>query len=138
MPGHPKKLELGRDVTLLGINNLLIGDNVYLAKGTWINGKGKVVIEDEVIIAPYVIVVSTSHGFQDGSVRYGGTHFAPVLISKGTWVAAHCTIASGTTIGSGCMIGANSFVSGNFGSNLFIGGVPAKVIKNRVDNPGIL
>lgn len=137
LPGRPKRLELGRDVTLLGINNLRIGNDIYFAKGVWINAKGGIKIEDEVVIAPYVIIVSTAHGFKDNSVKKGGTHFSEVNIGKGTWIASHCTIAAGSKIGSGCIIGANSFLSGNFQDNFFIGGVPAKVIKERKDNPGV-
>lgn len=137
LPGCPKNLTLGRDVTLLGVDNLIIGDDVYIAKGGWFNGKGGITIEDEVVFAPYCVVVSTAHGFKENSVRWGGTHFKPVSIGKGTWVASHCTIASGTTIGKGCLIGANSMVNGFFEDNSFLGGVPAKFIKIRQNNPGI-
>lgn len=137
LPGRPKNLTIGRDVTLLGVNQLFVGNNVYIAKGSWINAKGKIKIEDEVVIAPYNVIVSTAHGFKNNSVRWGGTHFAPVTIGKGTWIASHCTIAAGSTIGSGCLIGANSMVSGSFHDNSFVGGVPAKFIKIRQNNPGV-
>lgn len=137
LPGRPKGLELGRDVTLLGINNLKLGNDIYFAKGVWINAKGCITIEDEVVLAPYVIIVSTSHGFRNNSVKNGGTHYSKVFVGKGTWIASHCTIASGSKIGSGCQIGANSFLSGKFNDNLFLGGIPAKILKERKDNPGI-
>ncbi len=137
LPGRPKNFTLGRDVTFLGINKLFIGNNVYIAKGSWLNGKGGITVEDEVVIAPYCIIVSTAHGFKDNSVRWGGTHFKSVVIGKGSWIAAHSTIASGTNLGKGCLVGANSMVNNTFKDNSFIGGVPAKFISKRIDNPGI-
>jgi len=137
IPGNPKGFKVGRDVTLLGINHLHVGDNVYIAKGTWINALGKIVIEDEVVIAPYVVIASTKHGFKNNSVYQGGTHFAPIKIGWGTWIASHCTIALGVTVGSGSLISANSVVIKSVKKNSFVSGVPGKKIKDRIDNPGI-
>lgn len=136
LPNRPKKLTLGRDVTLLGIDNLRIGNNVYLAKGTWINAMGGIDIEDEVVVSPYVVIVSTAHGFLNNSVKQGGSHFAPVKIGKGTWIASHATIAAGAVLGKGCLLGANSVLNSSFEDNSFVAGMPAKFIKIRKDNPG--
>lgn len=133
LPGRPKGLTLGRDVTLLGIDRLNIGNNVYLAKGVWINALGGMTIEDEVMLAPYVIAVTTKHLFKDGSVFLGGSEFASVRIGRGSWIAAHCTIVSGVTIGSGCMVAANSVVTRSTKDDVVVAGVPAKQISSRND-----
>lgn len=96
-----KNFAVGRDVTLLAVDRLIIGDNVYLAKGTWLNAFGRVEIEDEVITAPYVVIASSHHGFKNGSCRFGGTHPAPVKIGRGSWVGSHAVITAGVTIGKG-------------------------------------
>lgn len=135
LPGRPKGLILGRDVTLLSINRLYIGENVYLAKGTWINAIGGVEIDSEVSFAPYVVVSSTIHGFKDNSVFRGGAHPAKVFIGKGSWLAAHAVISAGTTIGSGSIIGANSVVTKDIPKNVLAAGSPCKVLSVRLDNP---
>jgi len=128
----------GRDVTILGIHKLKIGANVYLAKGVWINALGEVTLEDEIKVGPYSVITSTKLGFNNGSVFQGGTHFAPVLIKKGTWVAAHATIVAGVTVGQGCIIAANSVVVKRTSPNTILSGVPAVQIAQRKDNPGLL
>jgi acetyltransferase-like isoleucine patch superfamily enzyme len=135
LPNRPKHLTLGRDITLLSINNLVLGDNVYLAKGCWLNAIGGITFEDDVTLAPYVVMSSTNHGFKDGSVKKGGAHPAPIKVGYGTWVASHSVVAAGVTIGKGNLIGANSVVTKDTEDNSVMAGVPAKFIKVRVDNP---
>ncbi len=125
----------GRDVTILAANRLNLGENVYLAKGTWINAIGGVRIEDDVIFGPYVVVASSTHGFKDGSARFGGTHPAPIRIGRGSWLAAHAVVTAGVTIGRGNLIAANAVITKDTPDNVMVGGVPGKVIGPREDNP---
>ena len=135
LPGKPRKLLMGRDVTLLSIDRLKLGSNVYIAKGSWINAVGGIEFEDEVVLAPYVVMSSNNHGFKDGSVQRGGAHPAPIKIQFGTWVAAHAVVTAGVTVGGGNLIAANSVVTKNTSDNMIVAGVPAKEIKVRIDNP---
>jgi acetyltransferase-like isoleucine patch superfamily enzyme len=88
------------------------------------------------MFGPYVVLASRNHGFKDGSVRFGGAHSAPVRIGKGSWVGAHAVITAGVIIGKGNLIGANAVVTKDTPDNVFVGGIPAKVISERKDNPG--
>ena len=123
-----KNFQLGRDVTLLNTYNLKIGDNVYIAKGSWMNAMGGIEIEDEVVIAPYVVISSLTHIYKDNSVRFGGSAAAPVKIGRGTWLAAHTSIKSGVSVGRGNLVAANAFVAKDTPDNVICGGVPAKLI----------
>lgn len=138
LPGRPKKLLMGRDVTLLSINRLELGNHVYIAKGTWINAIGGIKFEDEVVLAPYVVMSSSNHGFKDGSVQRGGAHPAPIFIGFGTWIAGHSVVAAGVRVGKGNIVAANSVVTKDTIDNVIIAGVPAKVIKDRMDNPSFI
>lgn len=135
LPGRPKKLMIGRDVTLLSINRLKLGNNIYIAKGSWINAIGGIEFEDEVVLAPYVVMSSNNHGFKDGSVQRGGAHPAPIKVGFGTWIAAHSVIAAGVVVGKGNLVAANSVVTKSTADNMVVAGVPAKEIKQRIDNP---
>lgn len=130
LPNKPKNFTLGRDVTLLGIDKLYIGDNVYIAKGCWINALGKVSIGNEVMLAPYVVIASTKHTFVSGSVYKGGSEFKEVKIGEGTWIAAHATVVAGTSVGRGCLVAANSVAIKSYEDNCLISGVPAITIKD--------
>jgi acetyltransferase-like isoleucine patch superfamily enzyme len=122
---------LGRDVTINNSHNLTIGDNVYIAKGTWINALGGVFIEDEVVIAPYVVISSLQHSFKNGSVRFAKSYKASVKIGKGSWLASHVSIKCGVSIGKGNLIAANAFVSNDTDDFKILGGVPARVIRDN-------
>jgi acetyltransferase-like isoleucine patch superfamily enzyme len=135
LPGRPRRLMLGRDVTLLSVHNLYIGRSVYLAKGTWINAVGGLTIEDEVFTAPYVVIATSKHGFREGSVAEGGAHPAPVRIGRGTWLAAHAVVTAGVDVGAGNLIAANAVVVATTPENVIVGGVPGRVLGPRTDDP---
>lgn len=128
-----KNFTLGSGVTLNNPHNLHIGDNVYIARGTWLNALGGLTIEDEVVIAPYVVISTLQHVFKNGSVRFGGSTAAPVHIGKGSWLAAHVSVKCGVSIGKGNLIAANAFVVKDTEDFRVMGGVPAKDIKLNED-----
>jgi acetyltransferase-like isoleucine patch superfamily enzyme len=132
--GHcGKNLTMARAVTFLTPSQIRIGDNVYIATGCWIEGIGGLVIDDEVLLSPYVVITTSSHCFKNNSARFGGALIAPVRIGRGSWLASHVTVAAGCSVGAGCIIGANAVVSKDVPDNVFAGGVPARVIGPRVD-----
>ena len=130
-----RNLTVGRDVTLLNTHQLEVGDHCYFAKGTWVNAMGGVELESEVITSPYVVIASSNHGFRDGSVRFGGAHVARITIGRGSWIASHAVITAGVSIGPGSLVGANAVVVNDVPANSVMGGVPAKRIRDRIDNP---
>ena len=54
-----------------------------------------------------------------------------IIIGDNVWVCINSTILKGTVIGNNCVVAANSVVKGKFPDNVIIGGVPAKIIKQR-------
>lgn len=54
-----------------------------------------------------------------------------VKIGNDVWIGAHVTIINGVTIGDGAIIGANSVVIRDVPSYAIVGGVPARVIRQR-------
>jgi acetyltransferase-like isoleucine patch superfamily enzyme len=121
-------------VTLLNVDRLEIGDNVYIAHGAWLNCQGQLVIEDEVMIGPYVTISTAQHVFKDGSARFGGCILRPVVIGRGSWLAAHVSVKCGVTIGKGNVIAANACVVNDTSDHVIVGGVPAKTIGPVVDS----
>ncbi|MDP2562114.1 acyltransferase [Psychrobium sp. 1_MG-2023] len=138
LPGRPKRFTLGRDVTLLSVNRLYLGSDVYIAKGCWINAIGGITFENEVVLAPYVVISSNNHGFKDGSVKRGGAHPTPIFVGYGTWLASHVVVAAGVTVGKGNLVAANSVVTKSSEDNSVLAGVPARYIKERLDNPSAI
>ena len=124
-----RNFRMGSHVILLNTDRLVVGDNVYIAHGTWLNCFGGLTIEDEVMLAPYVVISTMQHVFKNGSARFGGSTMAPITIGRGSWLAAHVSVKSGVTIGKGNLIAANATVVKDTPDNVIMGGVPAKVIK---------
>src|SRR5690606_1867982 len=131
-----KNFTIASNVTINYPHKLEVGDNVYFAKGVWLNALGGMVIEREVLLAPYVVISTLQHGFKNGSVWQGGSTFAPVIIKKGSWLAAHVSVKCGVVIEKGNLIGANSFVVSNTEEYGIYGGVPAKLLKKNTDSSG--
>lgn len=128
-----KGFKLGSAVRLLNTDRLEIGDNVYIARGCWLNCYGGIYIGDEVVLSPYIVISTLVHGFKNGSTYGAPSDIGPVHIGRGSWLAAHVSVRAGVTIGSGVLVAANAAVVKNVPDNVIIGGVPAKVIKERKD-----
>lgn len=56
-----------------------------------------------------------------------------VLIGNDVWIGCNSTILSGVTIGDGAVIGAGAVVTDNVPSYAIVVGVPAKIIRYRVE-----
>lgn len=56
------------------------------------------------------------------------------IIEEDVWIAAGAIIRQGVTIGRGSVIGAMSFVNKDVPPNTIVVGIPAKVIKQRLDS----
>lgn len=124
-----KSIGIGRDVTFYNPSNITIGDNVYIAKGCWLSATDSIVIEDEVLLGPYVTIASSNHSRLNGSFRYGKAKKGSVLIRKGSWLGAHAVVTKGSTLGEGSVLAANSVLIGSSESQCLYAGLPAKKIK---------
>ncbi len=124
-------LQVARRVTINFSNRLEIGRDVYIATGCWIHAWGGVVVEDEVQLGPYSVLVTGDHTLKDGSYRHGPSSLAPIHLRHGSWVAAHAVVTKGVTLGRGALIAANSVATRNIPDFVIVAGVPARIIKEE-------
>lgn len=119
----------------LGIG-IQIGNNSAVGAQSYIGGQGGVEIGANVIMGPGVKIFSENHIFShpDIPIRLQGETRLGVVIGDNCWVGANVTIVDGTHLGFGCVVAAGAVVNKSFPENSVIGGVPAKLIKNRLDN----
>ena len=94
--------------------------------GALMMSAGGITLEDNVLIAANVQLISNNHDPYD---RYVIT-CKPILIKEGAWVGAGATILPGVTVGKHAIIGANSVVSKDIPDYAVAVGCPAKVIKH--------
>jgi maltose O-acetyltransferase len=125
-----KNLQVASGVIINVPENISIGNDVYIAHNAWINGAGGLIIENNVVIGPYSVIATTKHIFEDRCVNNTKSEVAPIRIGKGCWIASHAVITSGVTIGNGVLISAGAVVTKDLESDIMVGGVPAKFIRN--------
>lgn len=123
-------LRLGRNVTFYNPSRILLGQDVYVAQGTWFMAGETIAVGSEVLFGPYCVIVSANHTRNDRSFRFGAARQAPIAIGSGSWLAAHVTVTAGSTIGEGCLVAANSVIRGTIPDDSIAAGAPAKVVKN--------
>ena len=113
-----------------------VADNAELSLGTgFINNNTKIscfekiIIGDDVKISEDVLIRdSDNHTI----VRQGYVKTAPIYIGNHVWIGARATILKGVTIGDGAVIAAGAVVTKNVPPNSLVGGVPAKIINNKI------
>jgi acetyltransferase-like isoleucine patch superfamily enzyme len=104
-----------------------IGKNVFINFDCVFLDLGGITIEDNVLIAPKVSLLSEGHPVSPDnrhSLIPGHIH-----IRKNAWIGAGATILPGVTIGENAVVAAGAVVSKDVPANTVVGGVPAKTIK---------
>jgi maltose O-acetyltransferase len=126
-----KNLQVARHVAINYSNHLDIGSDVFIATGCWLHALGGIVLEDEVQLGPYAVLVAGDHTQVDGSYRFGPSNLGLIRICKGSWIAAHVTVTQGVVIGRGACLAANSVATHDVPPFTLVGGVPARVIQKE-------
>ena len=110
---------------------LFIGKNTHITEGTIISAFNRIVIEDDVGIAPYVCIIDNSRkpGDINRPLQEQDIVTGPVHIGAGTWLAYNVCVLPNVTIGRHCVIGALSVVNSNIPPYSVAVGSPARVVK---------
>jgi len=149
-------INLGKDVEIdssSSVNNVLIGDNVKIAKRCSVfGGPGNLL---EIGSGSYIGMHSIINGYaaalkigrnvsiaQDVNIMVdSGPNASPelqqifpiekraVTIGDHAWIGAGSIIMPGVTLGDYCVVAANSYVNKSFDAFTVIGGNPAKIIR---------
>ena len=123
---------MGQYVQMAGARSS--GRKVSIGKGTIINHgcllytTGGLVIGEGVSISAGAWLVTGSHDIDDPLFP---AFFKPILIGNYVWIGMRATILAGVTIGEGAVVMAGAVVTRDVPPYAIVGGVPAKVIKQR-------
>jgi len=110
------------------------GRNTKIGRGVFINfdctflDLGGITIDDNVMLAPKVSLLSEGHpiGTNDRQTLTTGK----IHIKRNAWIGAGAIILQGVTIGENSVVAAGAVVSKDVPANTVVGGIPASHIKN--------
>lgn len=120
------------DLWIMPVKGLDLGDDVDLAKGVLITGKGGVSIGNRTLVGYGARIISSNHKISESGTVFGSGHeHAPVRIGQDVWIGAGCTILPGVSIGDRAVIAAGAVVTKDVQEDGVVAGVPARLIRNR-------
>ena len=136
--------------SIAGAENIKFGESVSIGAGSIIlTTRAKLFIKGHFISGPGLTIITGDHMPILG--RYLDTvsdeekdiydvrheYDQDVVIEEDVWCGANVTILKGVTIGRGSIIAAGAVVSKNIPPYSVAGGVPARVIKTRLNDSEI-
>jgi len=154
-----KNVLISKDATIVGLNNISIGNNVRIDGYTTITStRGKLVVGSNIHIAAYCLIAShggivmedfsgLSHGVKlySGSDDYSGKCLTnptvpskykteiikPIHIGRHVIIGSSSVVLPGVKIGEGASVGAMSLVTKSLDEWGVYFGSPVKKLKNR-------
>lgn len=109
-----------------------IGKNVFINFDCVFLDLGGIIIEDDVLIAPKVSLLTEEHPISPEN-RHSLVP-KPIHIKKNAWIGAAATILPGVTIGENAVVAAGAVVTSDVPANTIVGGIPAKIPQKYLVN----
>ena len=127
-------VRIDRGVRLLAANKaqIKICSGARIGLYTVLNGGDSIFVGKKSLISGFVYLQTSMHRYKGaGAIQNQGYDHAPVRLENDTWLGAHAVILPGVEIGQGAIVGSNAVVNKNVAPQAIVGGVPAKILKNR-------
>lgn len=138
----PLLAQVGKDVNIeagaaFGSGaQIVLGDRSGLGVDADIHGP--VTIGDDVMMGPRCTILTRNHRIDDVTVsmnQQGFGDYQPVVIEDDVWIGANVTIMPGVRVGTGSVLAAGAVVAHDVPPFSIVGGVPAKVLRDRRQPP---
>lgn len=109
--------------------NIEVGNNFYSNYNLTILDVGKVVMGENVLIAPNVSIYTAGHPLHPDSRNSGYEYGIGVTIGNNVWIGGSVVINPGVHIGDNVVIGSGSVVTKDIPDNAVAVGNPCKVMR---------
>ncbi|CAI3293272.1 acyltransferase [Enterococcus cecorum] len=120
--GKKFRMKDGAKIRVRSGGECKIGRNTSLNTNNIVTCREKIIIGDDVQLAPNVQIYDHDHDYRaQGGVKAMKYVSTPIIIGNNVWIGANTIILRGTNIGDNVVVGAGSVVKGSIPSNtLFI------------------
>lgn len=108
---------------ILKARGIAIQKRVIVNEYCLLDGRGTLIIEDDVSISLFTKIITGSHNMNSENFEYVSRE---IHIGHHVWLGVGVTVLS--SVESGCVIGAGGVLTKNTEKNYFYAGVPAKKI----------
>lgn len=108
--------------------NIEVGTNSVINRDCYLDGRGGILIGDNVSISPETHLITASHDFSSREFKYFSK---PIKIYDFVWIGSRATIMPGVVLGKGCVVATGAVVTKDVKEYDVVAGVPAKVIAQR-------
>jgi acetyltransferase-like isoleucine patch superfamily enzyme len=126
-----KGSSIWRTTEVLGMENLVMGDDSVIAWHCQVDARAGLIIGDHVAIASHVLIIAGSH---DLAAPEFWSVSAPIYIEDYAWIASRALIGHGARIGRGAVVTANTLVAKEIAPYKIVGGSGAKPMGERPQN----
>ena len=125
-------INLNGSVTFTGVNNLTVGENVWIGEGSYFRCEGGVEIGDNAHISRYVTLYSFSHDYNGDCLPFDDQRlFKKVKIGRNVWIGMHVFILPGAIIEDGAIIGGGAVVHGTVAAGAIYAAAKGKEVSSR-------
>jgi acetyltransferase-like isoleucine patch superfamily enzyme len=115
-----------------GKRGIVIGRDTVINQGCCLDGRGGLRIGDQVDISPGAWLLTDSHDLHDPAFPEA---LAPVTVGDYVWIGSRALILPGVALGEGAVVAAGAVVTRDVPPYTVVGGVPARPIGTRSQQP---
>jgi acetyltransferase-like isoleucine patch superfamily enzyme len=115
-----------------GYAKLKVGDNCVFNGNNFLDLSARITLGDGVSLGPGVTIMTHNRYNHNPFLEDRLAHtcgIKDVLIKEGAGIKAHALVTMGITIGRNAVVAGGAVVNRDVPDNCFVGGVPAKLIK---------
>lgn len=118
-----------------GGGSIAAGSRVNLNRNVLLDAAegGVIVLGDDIMIGPNVVLRASNHEHADPSkpIRAQGHRPGKIVVEDGVWIAANAVLLPDVTVGAHSIVAAGAVVAKDVPPYSIVGGVPARVIRDR-------
>ncbi len=126
-------VRIGPGVRVYGPKGLTIGDGANVSRDSVLDARAGLSIGAGATIGFESVLLTWGHRHDnvDMPVTAQGFEAKPIAVGELVWIGARAFLLPGVTVGDGAIVGTASVVTKDVPAGVVVGGVPAKVLRDR-------